>query len=126
MQWMIWAGFLVFVLAMLALDLGVFHRKAHQVRIREALIWSAVWIALALAFTVFVYFGYERHWLGLGTAVDAVDKKINDGSSAVVKYLTGYALEKSLSVDNLFVIALVFGYFGIPSKYQHRVLFWGI
>lgn len=125
MLW-IWVGFVVFVLLMLALDLGVFHRKAHEVRIKEALIWSGVWIALALLFSIFVYYGYENHWLGLGSTVDAVGGQVNNGSAAVLKYLTGYVIEKSLSVDNIFVIAMLFGFFAVPNKYQHRVLFWGI
>jgi tellurite resistance protein TerC len=132
MLW-IWAGFVTFVLLMLALDLGVFHRRAHVVRVKEALGWSAVWVALALAFSVFVYHGYENHWLGLGSHPDAVDRsaefpegKVNDGRSAVVKYLTGYVVEKSLSVDNVFVIAMIFGFLAVPAIYQHRVLFWGI
>src|SRR5688572_17208392 len=91
----IWFAFILFVLLMLALDLGVFHRKAHVVKIREALVWSAVWISLGLAFSAFVYFGYENHWLGLGIAPDPVDGQINDGKSALVKYLTGYVVEKS-------------------------------
>lgn len=122
----VWAGFVLFVLLMLALDLGVFHRNAHVVSIREALGWSAVWIGLGLAFSAFVYFGYEHHWMGLGLAVDAVDGQINDGASATVKYLTGYVIEKSLSVDNVFVIAMIFGFMAVPRLYQHRVLFWGI
>jgi TerC family integral membrane protein len=132
MLW-IWAGFVAFVLLMLALDLGVFHRKAHVVRVKEAIGWSAVWVALALAFAVFVYHGYENHWLGLGNAPDAVDRsaehpdgRVNDGRAAVVKYLTGYVVEKSLSVDNVFVIAMIFGFLAVPPIYQHRVLFWGI
>jgi tellurite resistance protein TerC len=122
----IWSGFILFVLAMLALDLGVFHRKAHAVSMREALGWSAVWVALGLAFTIVVYFGYEHHWLGLGSIADAVDGVVNDGRSAAVKYLTGYVIEKSLSVDNIFVIAMIFGFLAVPALYQHRVLFWGI
>lgn len=122
----IWAGFILFVLLMLALDLGVFHRNAHVVSMREALGWSAVWISLGLAFAVFVYLGYEHHWLGLGLAVDAVDGQLNDGYSATVKYLTGYVIEKSLSVDNVFVIAMIFAFMAVPRIYQHRVLFWGI
>ena len=125
MLW-IWLGFLAFILVLLALDLGVFHRKAHVVSVREALGWSAVWITLGLLFSAFVYFGYEGHWLGLGTAVDAVDGSINDGKSATIKYLTGYVVEKSLSVDNVFVIAMIFGFLAVPPIYQHRVLFWGI
>ena len=122
----IWTGFILFVLAMLALDLGVFHRKAHVVRMKEALSWSAVWIAMGLTFSVFVYFGYENHWLGLGNTVDAVDGRVNNGATATVKYLTGYVVEKSLSVDNVFVIAMIFAFFAVPPMYQHRVLFWGI
>ena len=125
MLW-IWLGFIGFVLLMLALDLGVFHRHAHVVSVKEALGWSAVWVAMGLGFAVFVYFGYERHWLGLGLAPDPVDALVNDGASATVKYLTGYVVEKSLSVDNVFVIAMLFGFFAVPAIYQHRVLFWGI
>jgi TerC family integral membrane protein len=130
---LIWTGFVVFVLLMLALDLGVFHRKAHVVGVREALAWSAVWIALGLTFSLFVYHGYEGRWLGLGSVPDVVDRsselpegRVNDGRSAVVKYLTGYVVEKSLSVDNVFVIAMIFGFLAVPPLYQHRVLFWGI
>jgi tellurite resistance protein TerC len=111
---------------MLALDLGVFHRKAHVVSIKEALTWSAVWLALGLAFSVFVYFAYNDQWFGLGTVADAVDGLANDGASATEKYLTGYVVEKSLSVDNIFVIAMIFSFFAVPPIYQHRVLFWGI
>lgn len=121
-----WIAFLAFILFLLFLDLGVFHRKAREVGVREALGWSAVWIVLGLAFTLFVYFGYENRWAGLGAAVDAVDGMVNDGRSAAVKYLTGYIVEKSLSVDNIFVITMVFGFFAVPPMYQHRVLFWGI
>ena len=135
MLWM-YAGFIALVLILLALDLGVFHRKAHVVSMKEALGWSAFWIALGLAFAVFIYFGYERHWLGLGLtpdlmtatpqAVEGVGLSYNDGYSAAVKYITGYLVEKSLAVDNIFVIAMVFGFFAVPAMYQHRVLFWGI
>ena len=123
---LIWTGFLIFVLGLLALDLGVLHRKAHIVSMKEALLMSGLWIALGLAFSVFVYNGYEHHWLGLGSAVDSVDDTINDGQSATIKYLTGYIVEKSLSIDNIFVIAMLFGFFAVPGIYQHRVLFWGI
>jgi tellurite resistance protein TerC len=132
MFWL-WLGFIAFVLGLLALDLGVFHRKARVVTVRQALGWSAVWIALGLGFAVFVYHGYEHRWLGLGSTPDAVERSaelpagaVNDGSSAVLKYLTGYVVEKSLSVDNVFVIAMVFSFLGVPAMYQHRVLFWGI
>jgi tellurite resistance protein TerC len=101
-----WIGFNAFVLFMLALDLGVFHRKAHVVTVKEALIWSGVWISLALLFNVFVF--YE--W----------------GEQRGFEFLTGYLIEKALSVDNIFVFVLIFTYFQIPPQYQHRVLFWGI
>jgi tellurite resistance protein TerC len=139
MLW-IWVGFIVLILALLALDLGVFHRTAHVVKTREALGWSAFWITLGLAFSAFVYAAYERHWGGLGlppagdpTAVvdlmsvtPANPQGINDGSAATVKYVTGYLIEKSLSVDNIFVIAMIFALLAVPPIYQHRVLFWGI
>jgi tellurite resistance protein TerC len=105
-QVVVWIGFNLFVLAMLALDLGVFHRQAHAVTMREALVWSAVWVALALLFNVGVYF-----WRGSEPALD---------------FLTGYLIEKSLSVDNIFVFLLIFSAFRVPPQYQHTVLFWGI
>ena len=125
MIWL-WVGFIVFVLLMLALDLGVFHRHAHVITVKEALVWSAVWITLGLSFSVFVYYAYESHWLGLGNSIDAADGLINDGTTAMIKYITGYVVEKSLSIDNIFVIAMIFGFFAVPPLYQHRVLFWGI
>ena len=121
-----WIGFVAFVLLMLALDLGVFHRKAHVVTVKEAVAWSAVWLALGSAFAVFVYSAYEGQWFGLGVLADPVDGLPNDGSTATEKYLTGYVVEKSLSVDNIFVIAMIFAFFAVPPLYQHRVLFWGI
>jgi tellurite resistance protein TerC len=122
----IWAAFISFVLLMLVLDLSVFHRKAHVVSVKEALAWSAVWLAMGFSFAVFVYFAYNNQWFGLGAMVDAVDGLTNDGATATEKYLTGYVVEKSLSVDNIFVIAMIFGFFAVPPLYQHRVLFWGI
>jgi tellurite resistance protein TerC len=129
-------GFVALVVGLLALDLGVFHRKAHVVSVREALGWSAFWIALGVAFAGFIYAGYENHWLGLGLfpdrmtlspeTVEGVGTVYNDGASATVKYVTGYLVEKSLAVDNIFVIAMIFGFFAVPPLYQHRVLFWGI
>ncbi len=101
-----WGGFLALVLALLALDLGVLNRKDHVIRPREALGWSALWIGIGLAFGAFVW---ARH-----------------GADSGLEYLTGYVIEKSLSVDNLFVFVVVFGSLGIPALYQHRVLFWGI
>jgi len=94
------------VLALLAIDLGVFHRKAHAVSIREAAIWSAVWIALSLLFNLWVYY--------------------TGGPTAGLNFLAGYLIEKSLSVDNIFVFVLLFSYFRVPAQYQHRVLFWGV
>ncbi|MFI5378943.1 MAG: TerC/Alx family metal homeostasis membrane protein [Tepidisphaerales bacterium] len=123
---LIWSGFILFVLLLLVLDLGVFHRKDHIISMREALGWSAIWIAISLLFSVFIYFGYEHHCLGLGAAVDAVDGTVNDGSAALIKYITGYVVEKSLSVDNIFVMAMIFTFMAVPRRYQHRVLFWGI
>jgi len=102
----LWAGFNLFILAMLALDLGVFHRKSHEVSIREATTWSLVWITLAMIFNAGLW--YFR------------------GPEPAVQFFTGYLIEKSLSVDNIFVIALLFNYFAVPPAYQHRVLFWGI
>ena len=102
----LWIGFTLFVLAMLALDLGVFHRKAHAVSVKEAAAWSGVWVALALAFG-----GLVRHWFGAERGLE---------------YLTGYVIEKSLAVDNIFVIVVLFGSFAVPAAWQHRVLFWGI
>jgi len=81
---------------------------------------------MGLAFAVFVYFAYEGKWFGLGTVADAVDGLANNGTSAMEKYLTGYIVEKSLSVDNIFVISMIFSFFAVPALYQHRVLFWGI
>ena len=125
---MIWAWliFIMFVLVMLALDLGVFHRKSHVVGFKEALGRSGVWITLGLSFSILVYHAYNLHWFGLGLSVDAVDKVVNTGKLAATKYLTAYVVEKSLSVDNIFIIAMVFGSLAVPPRYQHRVLFWGI
>ncbi|QYU68311.1 hypothetical protein J4558_26440 [Leptolyngbya sp. 15MV] len=134
-----YAMFVLLIVGLLALDLGVFHRTAHEVKFREAAMWSVVWVACGLAFSGFVYVAYERHWLDLGldtpmynpaartdpTAELVVSGTVG-GAQALQQYLTGYVIEKSLSMDNIFVIALIFGFLGIPSKYQHRVLFWGI
>lgn len=119
---LIWFGFIALVLGLLALDLGVFHRKAHAPSVAEALAWSAFWILLALAFNALVYFLYENNWIGVGLAFP----EHVSGRQAALEFFTGYVLEKSLSLDNIFVIALIFSYFRIPLKYQHRVLFWGV
>ncbi len=121
-----WLVFIGFVLAMLALDLGVFHRKSHVIGFKESIAWSAVWITLGLSFSVLIYFAYEGQWQGLGMVPDHVDGLINNGRLAATKYLTGYVVEKSLSVDNIFVIAMIFSSLAVPLRYQHRVLFWGI
>ena len=101
-----WVAFNAFILVMLALDLGVFHRKAHCVSIKEALLWSGVWISLALVFNAWIYFEL--------------------GGQKATEFFTGYVVEKSLSVDNLFIIAVLFTFFGVPAIYQHKILFWGI
>ncbi|HVY32053.1 MAG TPA: TerC family protein [Polyangiaceae bacterium] len=102
----LWLGFVVFVIAMLAVDLGIFHRKSHVVSTREALIWSSVWIGFALLFNLGVW-----KWFGAQRGLE---------------FLTGYLIEKSLSIDNIFVFVVIFGALGVPALYQHRVLFWGI
>ena len=121
-----WLGFLAFVLLLLALDLGVFNKKAHAPSIKEALGFATFTVALALGFAGFVYVAYQSHWQGLGTATDAVDHQINGGRLATVKFLTGYVIELSLSMDNVFMIALIFQHVKVPPPLQHRVLFWGI
>ena len=118
----VWAGFLAFVLGLLALDLGVFHRESRAIRTGEALAWAGFYITLALAFNVLVFFLYDRNWLGVGVTVG----QPLEGRTAALQFLTGYLLEQSLSLDNVFVIALIFSYFRVPLAYQHRVLFWGI
>ncbi len=129
----IWAyvGFIGLVMIFLALDLGVFHREAHEVGMKESLIWSAIWLTCGVSFSVFVFFAYQAHWLGLGLETPkyvggAIVLGEVTGATAAIQYLTGYVVEKSLAMDNIFVIAMIFGFFAIPGKYQHRVLFWGI
>jgi len=102
----LWVGFNIFVLAMLALDLGVFHRKAHALSLKEASIWSVVWITLAMVFNAGLY--------------------LFAGPEPALQFFTGYLIEKSLSVDNIFIFLLLFTYFKVPAAYQHRVLYWGI
>lgn len=122
----IWIGFAAFILTLLALDLGVFHKEDKPVSVREAFAWTAIWVTVAIAFSIFVHYAYDVHLLGLGASVDPVDGLVNDGRLALVKYLTGYVIEWSLSVDNVFVMAMIFSALRIPAEYQHRVLFWGI
>ena len=102
----LWIDFNIFVLALLALDLGVFHRKAHSVSIKEATTWSIIWVSLAMIFNLGIYFAW--------------------GQEKALEFFTGYVIEKSLSVDNLFIFLMIFQYFSTPAEYQHRVLFWGI
>lgn len=102
----LWSAFNLFVLAMLALDLGVFHRKSHTVGVKEALIWTGVWITLAMLFNLFIYYYFDKE--------------------KAIEFFTGYLIEKSLSIDNIFVIIMIFSYFNVPTSYQHKVLFWGI
>ncbi len=122
----VWGGFLLFILLVLALDLGVLNRKAHVVSVKEALAFTFGVLALATLFDGFVYFAYQNHWLGLGQHIDRVDGVVNDGRLAAVKFFTGYVIEVSLSADNVFVIAMIFEHMRVPAKLQHRVLFWGI
>lgn len=112
----LWVGFNLFVLAMLAIDLGIFHRKSHAVSIKEATIWSVVWISLSLLFNLGLYFFWDT--ISPGSSYS--------NSEAALAFLTGYLIEKSLSVDNIFVFVLLFTFFAVPAAYQHRVLFWGI
>lgn len=105
-QLWLWIGFNAFVLLMLAIDLGVFHRTAHEVSVKEAGIWTGIWVTLSLIFNAGIY-----HFMGPDPGLE---------------FLTGYLIEKALSVDNIFVFVLIFSYFGVPARYQHRVLFWGI
>jgi len=102
----LWTAFNAFVLGMLAIDLGVFHRKSHEVSVKEALTWTSVWIALAMLFNLFIYYYFDKE--------------------KAVEFFTGYLIEKSLSIDNIFVIIMIFSYFKVPTAYQHKVLFWGI
>jgi tellurite resistance protein TerC len=102
----LWGSFSLFVIGMLALDLGVFHRKSHSVSVKEALTWTAVWIVLAMFFNLFVYHYFDKE--------------------EALEFFTAYVVEKSLSIDNIFVIIMIFSYFRVPDAYQHKVLFWGI
>ncbi len=122
--WWFYVGFTVFVLGVLALDLGVFHREAHEVRFKEALGWSIFWVGLALAFG-WGFYQYALYKFPLDPRLVGLDHAALAKQSGL-EYLTGYVVEKSLSVDNIFVFVVVFTYFAIPAKYQHRVLFWGI
>jgi len=121
MNLLVWLGFFAIFIGVLALDLGVLHREARAMEVRQALGWTLVWIIVALSFTGLVYGVYENHWLGWRLTPDAPN-----GAEAAIQYVTGYLLEWSLSVDNIFVIAVIFSFMRIPAQYQYRVLFWGI
>ena len=117
-----WVGFFAFVAVLLALDLGVLNRNPHAPSLKSAAYWTAGWMALGFAFTGLVYLMYEHAWLG-ATLVEPTEAP---GSDASIMYVSAYLLEYALSVDNIFVISLLFHSFRVPAKYQHRVLFWGI
>lgn len=125
--WYFYAGFIVFVLAVLALDLGVFHKKAHEVSFKESSIWTTIWISMAFVFSyLFYHFAlYKFSTAPRYLAIPGFDPGLQAKNSAL-EFLTGFVVEKSLAIDNIFVFAVVFAYFGIPKIYQHRVLFWGI
>jgi len=125
--WWFYGLFTLFVLGMLALDLGVFHRSAHEVSIREALTWSVVWVSLALVFN-FLFYQYALWKFSFDPRLNAIEgfEAAAAAKQSGLEFLTGYIVEKSLAVDNIFVFVVVFTYFAIPAKYQHRVLFFGI
>ncbi len=114
----VWIIFIAVIIVFLALDLGVFNRNAHVIKTKEASIWTAVWVSLALAFSGVIYWLFSNGMIENPTGLSP--------NKAVIKYITGYLIELSLSIDNVFVIAVIFSSFKIPEKYQHRVLFWGI
>jgi len=118
---LVWIFFFLFIFAVVALDLGVFHRKAHVVSLPEAVGWTCVWVTLALAFNVVIYYLYEMNPAGWD-----MDSEQISGGEAALNFFTGYLVEKSLSIDNIFVIAMIFVHFQVPLEQQHRVLFWGI
>lgn len=121
MNWIVWAGFFAIFISVLVLDLAVLHRESREMSVRQALGWTVVWISVAVAFSGLIYGVYEHHWFGWNPAEGAPN-----GSEAALQYITGYLLEWSLSVDNIFVIAVIFTYMKIPAQFQYRVLFWGI
>lgn len=118
MNWIVWTGFFAIFLSILVLDLAVLHRESRAMGVREALGWTVIWILVAMSFAGLVYGLYEYRWFGWGGG--------EGGSEAALQYITGYLLEWSLSVDNIFVIAVIFAFMKIPAQYQYRVLFWGI
>jgi tellurite resistance protein TerC len=118
---LVWGGFVVLFLGLLFLDLSVLHRESTELSVKQALFWTLVWVCVAGSFTFVIYGLYEYHWFGF-----AGGPHVADGTDAVVQFVTGYTLEWSLSVDNIFVMALIFAYLKIPPVFQYRVLFWGI
>jgi tellurite resistance protein TerC len=121
MNWIVWAGFFAIFLGVLVLDLSVLHRESRAMSVRQALGWTVVWICVAMSFGGLVYGLYENHWFGWHLEAGAPT-----GAEAWLQYVTGYLLEWSLSVDNIFVIAVIFTFMKIPAQFQYRVLFWGI
>src|SRR5262245_48231 len=121
MPWWIWTSFVLFVAALIAIDLGVLHRKSHTIKVREALGWTCVWISVAMIFNVIVYFLYEGKILAGWLPPHELT-----GKDAAMQFFTGYVVEYSLSVDNIFVIAMIIAWFHVPAEYQHRLLFWGV
>ena len=127
MTGLVYAGFVLLVLMILAFDLGIFSRESKTLSAKTALFRTAVYFVLAMFFTIFVYFAYENNWFNLGLGNNPNDPLLPDtGWEAAVQFFSGYLLEQSLSVDNIFVIALILGYFKVPTEYQNRVLLWGI
>jgi tellurite resistance protein TerC len=125
--WWFYAAFTAFVLLILALDLGVFHKKAHEVSFKEASIWTAVWISLAMVFNYLFYlFALNRFTSDESFSMILGVDPAQQAKTSALEFLTGFVIEKALAIDNVFVFAVVFAYFGIPKIYQHRVLFWGI
>jgi tellurite resistance protein TerC len=114
----VWIVFFVFILGFLALDLGVFNKNAHVISSKEAGVWTSIWVSLSFLFSGLIYLIYQKGWIDNPTAITP--------TTAAIKYITGYLIELSLSVDNIFIIAIIFASFKIPQKLQHRVLFWGI
>lgn len=119
---MVWVIFLLIIFALLALDLGVFHKKNEKVTMKASLAWTAVWVSVALIFGGVVYWMYDQNILN----VNPEGEKHVRAISAMIDYYTGYVIEESLSLDNIFVMAMIFKYFKVPHKYQHNILFWGI
>jgi tellurite resistance protein TerC len=128
MLMLLWIAFIVVVLVLMALDLGVLHREAHVIGIREALIRTAGWVSLALCFNVLVYFMYKHNWFDVARHMTGPDGEpiTISGRAAAIDFFTGYIVEQSLSMDNMMVFALIFAYFRVPLAQQHRVLFWGV